>query len=140
MVEAESYVDVNVFIYWLGNHPIFGKFAYEWIKKIESSSKGKYITSSLTLYQALVIITGLTGKNMKDESLIKEIIDAIKNIMGLEITSLELGDLENAIELMKNYNLDYEDALHLAIALRCKAKEIISNDEDFDKTPLKRKF
>lgn len=61
-MEPESYVDVNVFVYWLGNHPVFGKTAYEWIKKIENASKGKYITSSLTLYQTLIIIAGLTGK------------------------------------------------------------------------------
>jgi len=28
MVDEKKYVDVNVFIYWLGNHPIFGKTAY----------------------------------------------------------------------------------------------------------------
>ncbi|MCC6024602.1 MAG: PIN domain-containing protein [Thaumarchaeota archaeon] len=41
---------------------------------------------------------------------------------------------------MKEYGLDYEDALHLAVALRNKAEEIISNDQDFDRTPLKRRF
>jgi predicted nucleic acid-binding protein len=41
---------------------------------------------------------------------------------------------------MAEYNLNYEDALHLAAALRNKAKQIISNNQDFDKTPLKRTF
>jgi len=41
---------------------------------------------------------------------------------------------------MEEYNLDYEDSLHLTTALRTDAKEIISNDKDFDKTPLKRSF
>jgi len=41
---------------------------------------------------------------------------------------------------MKEYDLDYEDALHLATALRNNVKKIISNDQDFDKTPLKRTF
>jgi predicted nucleic acid-binding protein len=41
---------------------------------------------------------------------------------------------------MIEYELDYEDALHLAAALKSKAKEIIFNDQDFDKTPLKRRF
>ena len=39
---------------------------------------------------------------------------------------------------MKAYDIDYEDALHLATALRVGAKEIVSNDKDFDKTPLTR--
>jgi predicted nucleic acid-binding protein len=41
---------------------------------------------------------------------------------------------------MREYELDYEDTLHLTVALKGKAKEIISNDQDFDKTPLKRSF
>lgn len=77
---------------------------------------------------------------MKDESLVREVVNAIKNIMGLKIISLDLEDLEIAIEIMQSYKLDYEDALHLTIALKHKVKEIISNDNDFDRTPLKRKF
>lgn len=41
---------------------------------------------------------------------------------------------------MKKYDLDYEDSLHFAAALKTSVKEIVSNDEDFDKTPLKRIF
>jgi len=41
---------------------------------------------------------------------------------------------------MREYELDCEDALHLAVALKGKAKEIISNNQDFDKTPLRRGF
>jgi AbrB family looped-hinge helix DNA binding protein len=37
MVDAESYIDTNVFIYWLGNHPTFGKKAHQWIKKVEEA-------------------------------------------------------------------------------------------------------
>lgn len=140
MVEQKRYVDVNVFIYWLGGHTTFGKTAYEWIERIESSSRGAYVTSSLTLYQALVVIAGLTGRNMRDESLVKGVIGAIKSLPGLEVVSLSSEDFERAIELMESYKLDYEDALHLAVALRSKAMEIISNDDDFDKTPLKRRF
>jgi len=40
---------------------------------------------------------------------------------------------------MKEYELSYEDALQLAAAIKSRAKEIISNDQDF-RTPLKRRF
>jgi len=140
MVEPEGYVDINIFIYWLGNHPTFGKTAYEWIKKIEESARGKYVTSTLTLYQTPVIIAGLTGKNLKDKKLVEEIVNSITSLLGLTITPLSAEDISKAVSLMEEYDLDYEDALHLAAALRNKTKEIISNDQDFDKTPLKRKF
>lgn len=41
---------------------------------------------------------------------------------------------------MGEYELDYEDSLHLASAMRMGATEIISNDRDFDRTPFKRVF
>lgn len=53
---------------------------------------------------------------------------------------LTVEDVVQATNLMVEYSLNYEDALHLAIALRNGAKEILSNDKDFDETPLKREF
>lgn len=140
MVDPESYVDVNVFIYWLGGHPTFGETACQWMKKIEKAPRGKYVTSSLTIYQALVIIAGLTGENLKNQELVKEVVGSIESLPGLTIAPLTMEDITQATKLMVEYSLDYEDALHLATALRSKAREIISNDKDFDETPLKRKF
>jgi len=140
MVDPESYIDTNIFIYWLGNHPTFGEKAHQWIKKVEEAPRGKYATSSLTIYQTLVIIAGLTGKNLKDQKLAEEITHSITGLPGLNIIPITQKDMTQAAGLMKEYELDYEDALHLAAALKSKAKEIISNDQDFDKTPLKRRF
>jgi len=140
MVAPESYVDVNIFIYWLGNHPTFGKTAHRWMKEIEGAPQGKYVTSSLTLYETLLIIAGLTGRSLKDKTFIEEIVRSITSLPSLLITPLTLEDVTEAIDLMEKYDLDYEDALHLAVALRNGVKEIISNDRGFDKTPLKRKF
>ncbi len=140
MVDIERYIDTNIFIYWLGNHPTFGEKAYQWIKKIEEAPKGKYATSTLTIYQTLVIIAGLTGRNLKDQTLVEEITHSITDLPGLTIISLTQKDITQAANLMKEYELDYEDALHLTAALKSKAKEIISNDQDFDKTPLKRRL
>jgi len=139
-VEPEAYVDINIFVYWLGNHPTFGKEAYNWIKKIEEAPRGRYVTSALTIYQTMVIIAGLTGKNLKDKRLIEGILNPIESLPGLTIAPLTAEDMKRAAELMKEHDLDYEDAVHLATALRAKAKEMISNDKDFDKAPLRRKF
>ncbi|MEM2614561.1 MAG: type II toxin-antitoxin system VapC family toxin, partial [Nitrososphaerota archaeon] len=128
------------FVYWLGNHPTLGRRSYEWIRKIEGASRGKYVTSALTLYQIMVIIAGLTGKNLKDQELVEEVVNSIEGLSGLRIMPLTMEDITEAAKLMKEYSLDYEDATHLASALRSKAKEIISNHEDFDRTPLKRRF
>lgn len=140
MVGVASYVDVNIFVYWLGNHPLFGETAYKWIKKIENAPRGEYATSSLTLYETLIIIAGLTGKSLRDKRLVEEVIDSMTHLKGLLIRPLKPEDLIQAVELMREYDIDYEDSIHLAAALRKGAKEIVSNDKDFDKTKLKRTF
>jgi len=138
MVDSPTYVDVNIFVYWLGNHPKFGDSAHMWIQKIENTPGHEYVTSSLTLYEALVIIAGLSGKNLKDPSFVNELIASLTSIRGLKIEPLEPADLISAVDLMKEYRIDYEDAIHLAVAIRKGAKEIVSNDKDFDATPIKR--
>ena len=138
MVEGPRYVDVNIFVYWLGKHPVFGEVAYEWIKKIERSPRGSYVTSSLTLYEVLVIMAGLMGGSLTDRVLVEGVINSIINLKGLAIEPLKPEDFIRALDLMKEHSLDYEDSLHLSVAMRKGAKEIVSSDEDFDKTPLKR--
>ncbi|MCJ7613725.1 type II toxin-antitoxin system VapC family toxin [Candidatus Bathyarchaeota archaeon] len=138
MVDQPRYVDVNIFIYWLGNHPKFGETAYKWIKKIDQSPRGEYVTSSLTIYETLIIIAGLTGKNLKDKNFVGNVINSLTHIKGLTIEPLKPEDFIKAVHLMNDCKLDYEDSIHLAIATRTGAQEIVSNDKDFDATPLKR--
>jgi predicted nucleic acid-binding protein len=138
MVANSSYVDINIFVYWLGNHPKFGEIAHDWIKKIENSSRGEYVTSSLTLYETLVIIAGLTGKSLKDKEFTEKVVNAITHIKGLVIEPLKPEDFTKAVDLLQEYNLDYEDSIHLAVAIRTGVQEILSNDKDFDVAPIKR--
>jgi len=68
MVDPESYIDTNIFIYWLGGHPTFGGKAREWVKRVGEAPRGRYATSSLAIYQALVIMAGLTGRSLKTKN------------------------------------------------------------------------
>jgi len=136
--KSRYYIDVNIFVYWLGNHPKYGQTAREWIKKIETSPRGEYVTSALTLYETLVIMGGLTGKNLKDKNFVQQVINPITSIKGLTIEPLKSEDFKKAAEMMNEYKLDYEDSLHLAAAIRTDAQEIISNDKDFDVAQIKR--
>ena len=138
MVDNSTYVDTNIFICWLGNHPKFGEAAYKWIKKIENSQRGEYVTSSLTLYETLVIIAGLAGKSLKDKDFTEDVITSITHIRSLVIEPLKPEDFTRAVELMDEYKLDCEDAIHLAVAIRTDAQEILSNDKDFDAAPIRR--
>jgi len=137
---GKKYVDVNVFVYWLGNHPTLGKIAKEWIRDVERSAKGSYVTSSLTVYEVLIVMSGLTGNSLENKRFVEKVLEAIFGLRGLEISPIIKSDFTSALEYMGKYGLDLEDALHLTVALREKAVEIVSNDKDFDKTPLRRIF
>ncbi len=135
---AKRYVDVNVFVYWLCGHPSFGERAKNWVKRIEK--EGNYITSVLTIYETLVIVAGLTDKSLKDKDFVKTVINSFVGLRGLKIEPLVKEDFAKALEIMSNFGLDFEDSLHLAVAMRKDIMEIISNDNDFDKTGAKRFF
>jgi uncharacterized protein len=136
-METSRYVDVNIFIYWLGKHPKYGETARIWIQKIESTTHKEYFTSSLTIYEVLVIMAGLTGRNLKDKAFVEEVTNSLTRMKGLTIEPLKAEDLIVAIDLMGSNQIDYEDALHLAVATRIGAGEIISNDKDFNTTHIK---
>lgn len=140
MVVGKNYVDVNVFVYWLAAHPTLGGKAKKWVRKIEEAARGSYVTSSLTVYEVLVILAGLTGYSLSDREFVGKVLEAIFSLHGLEIAPVLREDHGKAYEYMGKYGLDFEDSIHLAVALREKAVKIISNDKDFDKTPLTRIF
>lgn len=96
------------------------------------------MTSSLTIYETLIILAGLTSKNLKDKNFVAEVVNAITHIKGLTVEPIEPEDLTKALDLMNDCNLDYEDSIHLAVATRTGAQEIVSNDKDFDNAPIKR--
>jgi uncharacterized protein len=137
---ARSYVDVNVFVYWLGKHPTFGETAYNWIQKITNSSSKEYVTCSLTMYEALYTLAGIAGTNLKNRLFVQQIMTSLTQIKGLTLEPLKPEDLTSAAELMNTNKLDYEDALHLAVAIRTGAKTIITNDKRFNANNIKRVF
>ncbi len=92
----------------------------------------------MTVYETLVILAGLSKRNLKDNELVEEVTNALTNMKGLTIEPLKLEDLKAATDLMGNHKIDYEDALHLAVAMRIGAQEIISNDKHFATTNIKR--
>jgi predicted nucleic acid-binding protein len=139
-VDPEAYLDVNVFVYWLGAHPSYGAQAHRWISTVENSAGVRYATSALSLYQVLVVMAGLAGETMRDAGFVAKVQEAIMGLPGLRIVPLTSMHFSRALNLMRIYGVDYEDAFHLAVAMDEGFDKIVSNDDDFDKTPLKRVF
>jgi predicted nucleic acid-binding protein len=133
-VDPEAYLDVNVFVYWLGSHPTHGEKAHSWIKTVEKSVGTRCTTSTLSLYQVLVVMAGLTGTTLSDVGFLEKIYTAITGLQGLQIVPLTSRHFSRALALIRSYDVDYEDALHLAMAMDEGLNKILSNDSDFDKS------
>jgi len=125
------YVDVNVFVYWLGDDPVFGDEATGIIERIEKGERAA--TSSLTPWLTHVALVMAAARNYSEEKLVEKFLE----LPFLRVEPLELGDYEKAVGAMRRYGLDLEDGLHFALAERLKIREVYSNDRDFEKTPLK---
>jgi predicted nucleic acid-binding protein len=109
-------------------------------KKIAENSSVEYVTSILTVYEVLCVLAGLASKNLKNRSFVEQITGAITQLRGLTIEPLKPDDLIAATELLNRNKLDYENALHLAVAIRVGAQKIITNDKNFDTTNMPRAF
>lgn len=140
MVEKErKYVDVNVFVYWLVSSK-YTERAKLWIRKIEQSVYGEFCTSTITPYEVAVIVAGLIGESLSNKDFIEKIISAFKSLKQLAFIPLEKKDILEVARIMEETGLDMEDSIHYIVARKSRAKMIISNDKDFDKTDLKRVF
>jgi len=128
-----KYVDVNVFVYWFTNPEEFGETATRIIERIERGERA--ITSALTIWLLHIILSEITENYNPSEMLRR-----INLLRGLRIVPLTKEIIQEAINAANEYNLDLEDAIHLVTAMRYGAREIYSNDADFDRTPLIRVF
>ena len=128
-----KYMDANILIYWLGDDPLYGEKATEIIRRVENGER--VATSTLNIWFTHIVLKRL-GSGYSEEKMLNK-IEALKY---LRIVQLTIKDVKEAVKLMKKYHLDLEDAIQRATALRVGAKQIYSNDEDFDRTPLKRIF
>lgn len=128
-----KYVDVNVIVYWLTDHPKHGDVATRIMERIESYEKA--VTSSLTPWLVSVILSRET-ENFDE----KVLIERLAEIRNLKIAPLKMDTYHRAVELIPKYKLDLEDSIHLATALEYNAEAIYSNDSDFDRCPIRRVF
>jgi len=106
VVEGSRYVDVGVFVYWLGGHPVYGERSYEWIRRIEAATPREYLTSSLTVYEALAVLAGLTGRKLSDQEFVQDVVEAFTRLRGLRIVPLRGEDITRAVQLMAEDQVD----------------------------------
>ena len=57
----------------------------------------------------------------------------LRNLTYIPVKAM---DYVNSIKYMEAFKLDFEDAIHYAIAKRCEVESIVSNDRDYDRTDI----
>lgn len=127
------FVDTNIFLYLIQGHPEFGELSKRILERIDEGEKA--VTSQINLAE----VCWWLEKHKRGEE-IEEKIRLISSILNLEIASLTLEDFLLAAKLIREYTIDFNDCLSLAIMKRMEIDTIYSNDTDFDKTGVKRVF
>jgi predicted nucleic acid-binding protein len=73
-----------------------------------------------------------------DVSTAAEACRAVLMLKDLEIISVEYGDVWEMTKMMETWKLKPRDGMHLAIMKRLGEESIVSEDEHFNKTNVKR--
>lgn len=126
------YVDTNVFIYAIENHPKYGRACKKILLDIESE-KIKVSASILVLVEIINVLTKINRilKEQKKKPLdIKKNIDAV---LSLPITWFDLTFLIIKRASEYTYNVIGVDYIHIATMEINSVAEIVSADDELDK-------
>jgi hypothetical protein len=122
------YIDANVFIYKVIH-----------AEEVEKARLSKKILSKIAAGEIDACTASLTWD---------ELVWVIRKLRGIEVAKVEGGRLlrfpnlkilnvdgvlGEAQRIVEEYDVGPRDAIHAACALKNRVKEIISDDEDFDK-------
>ncbi|MBI2451882.1 type II toxin-antitoxin system VapC family toxin [Candidatus Pacearchaeota archaeon] len=119
-------IDANIFLEIL----LEQEKAEKCRKALIEVEKGKEATTTNFTIDSIIIVMNRKKATL---SKIKLFIMSILSYKSLRIYHQTLRDRVHALDWMKKYNLDYEDALTLQSAISTGSKEILSFDSDFDK-------
>jgi|Deesub1362A_J573_1020465.scaffolds.fasta_scaffold01653_19 predicted nucleic acid-binding protein len=131
--DRRKFVDTNIFLYAIQANPEFGKRSKEILKRVDEGEKA--VTSLINLAE---ICWWLEKHGSRDK--IEEELRLINSILNLEIIPVTTDDLLLAAKFVKEYSIDFNDCISLAVMKRMKISTICSNDRDFDRTWVKRSF
>ncbi len=126
------YLDTNVIIYAIENHPKYGKKCRQILEDIETE-KIKVQCSVLVLVETINVMTKI-NKLLKEKK--EKILDIRNNIDAILSLPIVWQDINFAVIKRASdytYNISGVDYIHMATIELNSIAKIISADEDFDK-------
>lgn len=121
-----AFVDTNVFLYSMQAHPVYGNSARKILENIDRGER-----AVISLINLAEICWWLEKHNSTEK--IEENLNLIFSILNLDIAPLTLEDFVAAARYVKEYSIDFNDCLCIAVMHRLHIKKIYSNDLDFDR-------
>ncbi len=116
------FIDSNIFIYVVTNHPRFGATATRILKRVEEGEEAT--TSTLTLCEVAWVFEA-----MGRQGDIKPTLEKILSYSTLRIEPFDSDDLIVGANLMATDRLDFNDAVNVALMERLGIDEVYTNDE-----------
>jgi len=117
----KRFVDTNVFVYCVMDHPQFGERAKRILNRIEQGEEA--VTSTLVLCEVSWVLEAM-GK----QGVIKSTLEKIFSYKTLEIVGFEAEDFFVGANNMQLYGIDFNDGLNVAVMTKIGVFEAYSND------------
>ncbi len=116
------FVDSNIFLYVVTDHPKFGAISKNILKRIEEGEEAT--TSTLTLCEVAWVFEA-----MGRQGNIKPALEKILSYSFLHVEPFDADDLLVGANLMVVHRLDFNDAVNVAVMERLGISDVYTNDE-----------
>lgn len=133
------YIDTNILVYAIENHPKFGKNCIKILQDIQDKNL-EASCSILVLVELINVLKKINTILAKEDRKKLSIKDNIEAVMSLPVVWIDLDFL--VIERASSYTFDVNgvDYIHIASMEINSISEILSADKDFEKAGAIRRI
>jgi len=118
----KRFLDTNVFIYSVTNHPRFGKIARKILTRLEKGEE--CVTSTIVLCEIAWVLQA-----MGRQSYVKPTLEKILSYDGLSVLPFDSDDLLAGANNMITYGIDFNDAVNVSVMSKVGTNQVYSNDK-----------
>lgn len=117
----KRFIDTNIFIYSVTNHPRFGKIARKILTRLERGEE--CITSTIVLCEIAWVLEA-----MEKQSYVKPTLEKILSYDDLSVLTFDSDDLLVGSNNMITYGIDFNDAVNVSVMSKVGTNQVYSND------------
>ena len=134
-----KYLDTNVIVYAIENHPRYGEACKKILQDIEGG-KLRVSCSMLVLVELISVLKKLNAILSRQGERELVIEDNIEAVLSIPITWIDLDFLIIEKASAYSFHISGVDYTHVATMEVSSITEILSADPDFDKVPMIRRI